>query len=512
MRISLVRPLSWTSTYDPEVQEPLGLLYLAAALRRAGHEVLVLDGQLDPSSASDLAGRIAAFGGQVVGTTLVSPDDLPAAATLMADVADRMGASPVFVAGGSLATTSPRLVRRSLPPEVVVFRGESEASLTKFVNDMERDAGAEVRGGIVDPVPSPLDDLPPPARDFAGLAMARNRSLNVQSSRGCTGSCSYCCTGTNSGLPGRGWRGMSADRTADELAALAREHGTKAFAFVDDDFLGPADDAPLRARSIEDAFAARGLAVGFSAQLRIASITPESARSLANAGLAWAFVGLESDRPEVMRRWHRPRLPDDAWERIALLRRHGVEVVAGAIPFHPETDIESLRRFAELLHRNHLLDPRTASNRLHLLPGSLLHAQLAAADPEATFPPLPEPLERLHGRLEDCLAPIRPTWIQVAHQMPTLACLEKATVPVERSISVARGLLHEVSSLVFRTLSELLSATEGSDAAGSSVAEGLREANFLASLEMASRAERGGLVPDPGQLGEAIRRHRGWRP
>lgn len=80
MRVVLLFP-QWTQAYGifgyfarrHSGRPPLGLAYLAAVAERAGHEVRIIDGQLEGLGPRELARRAVAERPDIVGITAASP-------------------------------------------------------------------------------------------------------------------------------------------------------------------------------------------------------------------------------------------------------------------------------------------------------------------------------------------------------------------------------------------------------------------------------------------------------
>ena len=126
----LIRPLHVSTFYDPEVQEPLGLEYLAATLRAGGHAVLILDRALHGLDIVTLARRTAAFEPDVVGFSLMVADAAREACRVQVEV--RATCTSDTRCAGWLVGTScrPNLALPSAcsPPRRTAVRGSTPAS------------------------------------------------------------------------------------------------------------------------------------------------------------------------------------------------------------------------------------------------------------------------------------------------------------------------------------------------------------------------------------------------
>lgn len=508
MRCALIRPLYRPSYYDPEVQEPLGIESLAGFLRSHGHEVLLLDAMLSGETEAAIAGRAAAFQPDVVGFSAMSAGDLESIRTIHGKMLETcLDRRWHTVVGGNAVSTEPDLVCDALPAGTFCIRYEGEGPLLALIEALSRGSGYEevpslvVRdtdGGVLrtapgQPIADP-DTLPFAARDLAGVAISRSRLVNIQGSRGCVGSCTYCAA---PGFPGGGkrWRGRSPRNIAEEMAFLAREHGAYLFNIVDDDFLGPEESSLRRAREFAAALKRRRLRVAFNIQARPSSLTPPAIEALAAAGLTYLFLGFESDDPKVLRRWGRRDDPAVVWELVECLRARGVEVQVGCITFHPDATLSSIKRMAGSLEAHGLLNYRTATNRLQALPGSKIYERakrdgLVPPGALGTFAPAIKDgrVERLHEHLMYTLLPMRPAWVQAACALPIAAgthFLSLADGAGGGSLYDVRNILTRLDGCAGSVLFELIDLLEGNGPTTENL-EALRRR----SLEAGERAAR----------------------
>lgn len=521
-RIVLVRPISRFPSYDPEIQEPLGIELLAALLRTSGHEVLLLDAMLFPQTEKDIARRITQFRPQVVGLSLMSDADIESANTFICHIEDQSVTHVDWVVGGSFVSTEPERVASLLPEGTLLIRYEGEKPLLRLLEAMEK-------GEPLENVPSliwrkgdrlnasstcewveNLDSLPWPARDSAKEIVARCGAMNVQGSRGCTGCCTYCCMPSMPRPSGQSWRGRSPESIAQELLDLNQRYGVVAFNFVDDDFLGPAQHAEERALAFAGAIYQRNLRIGFGAQLRPNTLTPKAVDALARAGLAWAFVGIENDDPATLRAWRRPPVTDSVWRTIKQLAEHHVEVAAGAILFHPSATLDAVQCFAHKLASHKMLNYRTATSRLHLLPGSHLYELyrregLIPSNVSGSFtPPIQDTKVRdLFDYFTRSVAPLRPCWVHAACQLPGFVSQSKAGHPVTQKLRVIHSVLEDMDAWVCEVLNTLI-AEITRDAVEPDWLTRAHSNSREIVLSACERLQKAGLVLDPGQLREAI--------
>lgn len=363
MRIALINP-AWSyegSVYfgcrDPHL--PLELGYAKALMERDGHEVLMLDGQLEGKDNAALAEETAAFG---AGMTVVAtaPTYLfwrcaPPELRIPRDFLDRLaGRGGRTVAVGPHSSSTPGAALRKLGTEIVV-RGECEEVVARLANDPDwRDVagtawldGDEVvsRGPLAT---SHFVDHPPlvwPQAWIDGHAHHHHRfdapqhglGAEVEASRGCPYACSFCAK-----LDFRdGYRRRDLAHVLAEIDALIAQ-GVGYIYFVDEIFL-PWPEL-LRAMVERD--------VVFGVQTRIDLWKPKLLELLGEAGCVSIEAGLESltveGRAELAKRC-RMDTPELA-ELLVKARRHVPFVQANLIGV-VEDDPELVKYW-----RSHLID------------------------------------------------------------------------------------------------------------------------------------------------------------
>lgn len=310
------------SAYDFWVR-PLGLLTLAALLRRCGFRVQVidcLDSSLDvgvPGGQSGSRKRQDWGCGKFPSEEIPKPEALrpirkryrryglspkrlreilqaagrpdlvlvgsmmtywyPGVVEAIGEVRTAWPGVPVLL-GGNYATLCPEHARAFSGADVVIA-GDGEFALPAVLGDL---FGSRVD---FDFDGSDLDSYPYPALDLMG----RLDAVPVLTSRGCPYRCSYCA----SNLLNRGFRMRDPLRVVDEIEYWSRTRGVRNFAFYDDALLVNSTD---RAAPMLEEIIRRGLEVNFHCPngLHIREITPRLAKLLFGAGFRTIRFGFET--------------------------------------------------------------------------------------------------------------------------------------------------------------------------------------------------------------------------
>jgi B12-binding domain/radical SAM domain protein of rhizo-twelve system len=303
MKYALVNP-NWTftgSTYfgcrEPHL--PLEYGYAKALLEREGHEVLIVDGQLDGLSRADIRNQVAAFKPNfTVVTTAPSylfwrcaPPELRVPQETVRDLRDIGG---TMVAVGPHSSTTPKAALKKLDVDVVVM-GECEEILPKLTEEWENvpslcywKAGEpQVRGG-----PHASDMTALPALHWSPEILQRHHhhhhrfdavpngfGAEMETSRGCPYHCSFCAKENfrNS------YRKRPLAVILEELDGLIAR-GVEYVYFIDEIFLPN--------RPLLEALVNRQ--IKFGVQTRIDLWTPSLLELLGRAGCVSIEAGVES--------------------------------------------------------------------------------------------------------------------------------------------------------------------------------------------------------------------------
>lgn len=324
---------------------PLGLLYLAGSITRAGdHHVGIVDQPVHPRSDKQLSHLFNDV--DVVGVTALTSTFTKA--LHYCRLAKEAGATTIM--GGFQPTLMPDVAR--FPAIDAIVRGEGEVTMQDVVTKMATGEPWRQTRGVsyydakhqrlvhmparplmpdLDLLPMPRYDLIRP-RDYKSLGFASNL---VETSRGCTYGCEFCCVAK---VYGRMWRTKSIDRVIKERRLLARE--SKWIFNVDDNYIMN----PKRARRLSNRLVAEGLTdqrMIIQARADALARNPHLMDALAASGVRLVFIGVESIHPASLRRMNKSigdvRLIQRAIEG---LHARGIAVWAsimtGAEPTYPE--------------------------------------------------------------------------------------------------------------------------------------------------------------------------------
>ncbi|MBF0624680.1 MAG: B12-binding domain-containing radical SAM protein [Magnetococcales bacterium] len=357
----------------------LGLGYLAATLREAGHEPDLL---LRPLTAGEFREHLRRHPPGLVGIKILAAA-IPDARRTIAMVRETLGA-PVVV-GGPQVTGDPLGILDALPADLAI-QGDGDWALPALVSSLAAEGkGLEAVPGLVrregeglrvnplagvddlDRLPYPAWDLMPPAR-HATLVAKRLPAASLLITRGCSHQCTYCAEGI------RPLRFRSVENVMGEIRLLVERFGVREIQFLDSNFLFNRRYIKRFCQAVLDS----GLDLVFSAPngMRIESLDAETAMLLGRIGLYRVNLGIESGSREVLEAVNKRVTPEVFRDKVPLLRRHGVEVVGNfMVGFPGETRAQMEESLALALE----LDLTGLNVSVYTpMPGTELHRDLLA--------------------------------------------------------------------------------------------------------------------------------------
>jgi anaerobic magnesium-protoporphyrin IX monomethyl ester cyclase len=287
---------------------PIGLLYVAAAARQAGHQVSVIDGQLGGMDYRQIAAAALKLGPRVVGIQALTFNLLDVLGVV--EAVKRVLPEVRIVLGGPHVWLYPEESAR-LPGVDYCLLGEGEANFPAFLEAIEGLRTAEEVPGLVwlagdeycsNGLPeliTDLDSLAHPAREltpvnaYYSLIVKRRPVTLLISSRGCPYLCTYCYRPHL----GKKFRARSAKNVVEEIEQCI-SLGIREFLFYDDTF----DVERERVLELCRLLTQRKLDIGFDVRVRVDRMDEEVLTALKEAGCERIHYGVEAADQRTLRR------------------------------------------------------------------------------------------------------------------------------------------------------------------------------------------------------------------
>lgn len=313
--------------------EPLGLELVAQAMRHAGHDVQLIDLQVE--SHGDYVRLLDRWRPDVVAFSCNYLANVPEIVDLANITKEALPSSCVVVGGHSASFIAQDLLDHGKGAIDCVLKGEGEAVVHELLQAIahDRQALTKVPGAVTlngsGPAPrfvQSLDDISP-ARDllrhrrkyFIGVL---DPCASIEFARGCPWDCSFCSAWT---FYGRSYRVLSPDKAVEDLARI-QEPGI----FIVDDV------AFIQAKhglAIGEAIAKKGIKKKYYLETRgdVLLRNQEVFRFWAKLGLQYMFLGIEAIDEEGLLK-HRKRISlGKNFEALEFARSLGITVAINLI-------------------------------------------------------------------------------------------------------------------------------------------------------------------------------------
>lgn len=250
MNVCLVTSPRYNSKPTYKALAPMGLAYLAAVARDAGHNVTAIEGVF-LGNPTDIARKVASANPDVVGTSTSSSNRLAG----IASIREIRQATPnaFIVVGGSHFSHTAENALRCIPEIDAVVVGEGEQTFLELLEHLpDRDALATIPGLVFRDdenqivrnkprqVMSEINSLPRPAWDifsldqysFPKISGDSEQTVGVLTTRGCPQQCVFCANSLNKKM-----RFLDPALAVDQLEWLHNTFGINDLYIYDDDFL-----------------------------------------------------------------------------------------------------------------------------------------------------------------------------------------------------------------------------------------------------------------------------------
>jgi hopanoid C-3 methylase HpnR len=313
--------------------EPLGLELIAAAASQAGHEVQLMDLQVEQHHHFHRA--IDSWEPDAVAFSCNYLPNVPEIIDLARSVRQRLPDCCIIVGGHSASFVAEEFLRHGEGTIDCVLRGEGEATMALLLEAAQQDRSAlhhvpgvqTVQGNGTTPrFVHHLDNLMP-ARD-----MLRHRRkyfigqldpcASIEFSRGCPWDCSFCSAWT---FYGRSYRVKTPECAAEEVSRI-REPGI----FILDDV---AFIQPEHGMAIGEAIARRGIKKRYYLETRgdVLLRNKEVFQFWKRLGLVVMFIGIEAIDEEGLKKFRKRVTLSRNFEALEFARSLDINVAVNII-------------------------------------------------------------------------------------------------------------------------------------------------------------------------------------
>lgn len=339
---------------EATVLPPLGLGYIASVLEKHGHDVDVIDANVEKLDSEKILSRIPQDS-LLIGIHLNS-FGFNAVAELC-DLLHKERSDSLIVLGGPLPSASADMILKEIDCHGVI-RGEGEYAVLSLITNMKEGRPAfddNVAGAVyfdksghikrnpvqrlefLDDIPFPSFHLFPPLKSYK-VRSRQSPSAALITSRGCSHQCIFC----SKDIFERKVTFRSAENVLAEVDYLVDKYHIRQLDILDDNFM----QKKSRVHEILDGLIARnyGLSINLQSGIRSEQVDEEILRKMRRAGIFKIAFGIESADEDVLKIAKKKLNLDKVRQVVKLAKKCGLEVYGFFIIGLPGEDEKAFRK------------------------------------------------------------------------------------------------------------------------------------------------------------------------
>jgi len=382
MNIALINPMLNMDMKIGDKQPPLGIAYIAAVLELKGHNVKIIDAELENISSNQVVKRLNPNTDVVgiTGTVMVAHELLK-----IASLIKQKYPSIFLVVGGPFFNALPEETMKTGVFNAGIL-GEAEFIFPELVNAFEHgfelkkvDNIAYITKGKLKFTGSPaviknIDILPFPARHllpnlklYKPKALYKNLpSTTIISSRGCPNRCIFC----DNSISRKKVRMHSPERVVKEIELLINKYGVKELDFVDDNFTLD----PERILNICKLIRDKDISISWRCLARVDTISKALLKEMKKSGCWLIAYGIESGNQNILNYIQKDINLNQIKKAVKLTNEAGIETFAYfmlGFPIDTKQTIDDTIKFALSLNLDYI-----TFNKTVIYPGTKLYKTL----------------------------------------------------------------------------------------------------------------------------------------
>lgn len=359
MRVLLIN----TNREKVEIAVPIGICYIATALKDAGYDVKVLDTCFDNNIKRSIENVIRNFKPNVIGLSIRNIDttnfqfeyiyeplkDIK----MMVNICKQNSNAPIFIGGSAVSI---------MPKEMLVYLGcsyalvgNAERAIVEILERIiENKSFLDVKGLAYFNKGEFILNLPDRDEEFGRANMLEwidfrpyknlGGSLPIQSKRGCAFNCIYC---VYNNIEGRNYRLRHPKEVVDEIESLFKRKNLTFFEFVDSTFNIPYEHAEHICREL----ISRKIEADFTATLNPLGNSLKFLWLMKEAGFSSITVTAETASDKILNNLRKNFTSDDLIKSAEYINKVGFTsrwcFIIGS-PGETEKTINETLEFAEI--------------------------------------------------------------------------------------------------------------------------------------------------------------------
>lgn len=367
--------------FSPPLSFPLGLGYIAAVLKKAGHIVGALDIEGNRYSKKEALQRLKQYNPDVIGigSFITTYRYLKWFVPEIKKIHPRA----TLIIGGPLPSSVPEFILDNLDVDILVL-GEGEMTFKEVISVLEKNPKTNLRSingiafkqdnnKIFTPRREQIKDLntiPFPDWDLFAvdkflkakfIRSGRRKTMGILATRSCPYRCKYCYH-----LFGGKVRFRSARNIVDEIKTLHKKYGVTYITFFDDLFVIDKKRVYEFCRLLKKEMPfIRWLAAG-----RLNLFDKDLIFTMKDAGCVGLLVGIETGSQEIMDAMNRQTTLEQAENFVKWTREVGIWAETPFMMGYPQETRETIRKTINFIKKHKLI---TRFNLVCPYPGTELY-------------------------------------------------------------------------------------------------------------------------------------------
>lgn len=283
---------------------PMGLAYIASALRNAGHDITIYNQDVYHYPESHLVDYLTHNDFDAVAVSVIGGYYQYRKLLKISEAINSVPNRPFYILGGHGPSPEPEYFLRKTKANAIVI-GEGEISTVNLLAALENNINLSSVNGIayldsgnlvvtkpqeliknIDSIPFPAWDLFP--MDYYSLlrepkSKNSERCFPVLSGRGCTFKCNFCYR------MDKGFRPRSAENIIEEIEILKKKYRISYINFADELFMS----SSKRTKELCKAFIEADINIKWSCNGRLNYATPDILKLMRGSGCVFINYGIE---------------------------------------------------------------------------------------------------------------------------------------------------------------------------------------------------------------------------
>ena len=291
---------------------PQGLAYIAAVLKKAGHDVIIYNQDVYHYPEEHLAEYLKKNTFDIVGVSVIAGYYQYGKLLKISEAINAVPNRPFYMIGGHGPAPEPEYFLKKTGADVVVI-GEGERTVLEIMDVLQGSRSMSSVNGIAyldngklvktleRPLINNLDEIPFPAYElfpmdhYTLLRMPRiknsERCIPILSGRGCTFTCNFCYR------MDKGFRPRSIEGIIEEIRLLQKDYNVGYIAFSDELLMSSAG----RTTELCEAFIKARLNIKWDCNGRLNYAKPDVLKLMREAGCVFINYGIEAVDDNVLK-------------------------------------------------------------------------------------------------------------------------------------------------------------------------------------------------------------------